>query len=128
MADKGEIMAEIVKALGILFLVLGVVNYLKPNLVRSLIGFAKVGKRAYLGGIVRIALGIFLLFAIPHVGIPIIVGTIGVLALIAGLIILFIGMQRIHAFLDWLYALPDQKLRLFPLIGVLFGVLLIYGA
>ena len=121
-------MAEIVKALGILFLVLGVVNYLKPNLVRSFIGFAKVGKRAYIGGVIRIAIGIFLLFAIPHVSIPAIVGTIGALALIAGLTILFVGMQRVHALLDWLYALPDQKLRLFPLIGVLFGVLLIYGA
>jgi len=121
-------MAQIVKALGIIILALGIIIVVKPSLMRSFIEFAKVGKRVYIGGVVRIVIGLFLLFSIPHVTLPWICGIMGVIAMIAGILFFVLGVTKMHAFLDKISALPENKFRLLPIVPIIIGVLLIYAA
>jgi hypothetical protein len=56
------------------------------------------------------------------------VGTFGVIALAAGFIGLFMGIERINVLVSWFTALPDTGLRLISLASVLLGAFLVYAA
>lgn len=121
-------MTYLITAFGILFLVLGVIFFVRPALIRTFIEFAKVGKRVYIGGVIRIIIGALLLLATPKAAFPWLPGIIGALILISGILIFILGTQRIHAFMDWWYGLDDSRLRIMPVVAAIFGVLLIYSA
>lgn len=121
-------MALIVKAIGILIFAMGVVYLVRPALVRSVIDYAKVGKRCYIFGAVRVVIGTLLLVAIPHVTLPWVVGVIGALILIKGILVFALGLPRVHALLDRFYGVPENKLRMLIAMAVVVGVLLIYAA
>jgi hypothetical protein len=92
------------------------------------IAWAKVGKRCYMGGVVRIVLGGLLLVASPYATffwIPVIVGAIIV---ISGVLIFALGLSRIHAFLDWWAVKPENTRRIASLVAVALGVLIIISA
>ncbi|MFH1874068.1 MAG: hypothetical protein ABH859_02655 [Pseudomonadota bacterium] len=120
-------MVHIITTIGILILVIGVVFTVQPELIRKFIDFAKVGNRCYLGGVVRVILGALLLIATPKASLPWIPGIIGVIAVIAGILIFVLGVQKMHAILDWVNNLPDTKLRLMPIVAAIIGILLIYS-
>lgn len=125
---KGGYMDYVLRTIGILILVGGSIYVVNPTFTRKVIEFAKVGKRVYIGGAVRIVIGLLLLFSIKSATFPWIPGIIGALALLAGIAMFALGLPRMHAFMDKIYNLPDSRLRLLPLIAVLIGVLLIYSA
>jgi len=117
-----------VKAVGILVLTLAVVIFARPATIRSFIDFAKVGKRVYIGGVIRVTLGALLLLASPRVIMPWIPALIGALMLVSGILIFSLGVQRIHAVMDWMRLRPDNTIRAFVLIPAIFGIALIYSA
>lgn len=121
-------MALIVKTIGILILAAGVIYLVRPELIRTVIDYAKVGKRCYIFGAVRVVIGLFLLIAIPHVALPWVVGVIGALILIKGVLVFALGLPRVHLLLDRFYGMPDNKLRALVAIAVIVGVLIIYAA
>jgi uncharacterized protein YjeT (DUF2065 family) len=121
-------MAEIIKTLGIIFIILGVVLFLRPQTIRDFISFAKVGKRIYIGGAVRIVIGVLILASVKHVMLPWIPGVIGALAVISGISVFAMGMVRIHAMLDRIALLSETRLRLLPIVHAVIGALLIYSA
>lgn len=121
-------MALIVKAFGIIFLVLGVVMVLKPSIGKSMIDFMKVGKRCYIGGVIRILLGLFFLASIKYVSLPWVTGIIGGITFIGGILIFVMGIQRMHSIMDRIYNMPENKMRILPALLSLVGVLIIYAA
>jgi uncharacterized protein YjeT (DUF2065 family) len=121
-------MAYLITAIGILFVVVGVIYTVKPSIIRAFIDFAKVGKRIYFLAPIRLVLGAALLVAAPkavNVWIP---GIIGAILVISGISIYFLGLARIGAIMDWWKALPDNKLRIVTILAAVLGVLLIYSA
>jgi uncharacterized protein YjeT (DUF2065 family) len=120
-------MPYIVKAIGIFLIVVGVMNFLIPQNVRKFIEFAKVGKRVYIGGAVRIAVGALLLISIPSVTFPWLPGLVGLVALAGGVLLIVMGPEKDHAFMDKIAALPDSKLSKIPLLAGVVGVLLVYS-
>ena len=120
-------MGHVVTAIGIIFLVLGVVNLVRPATIRSLINFAKVGRRVYIGGLVRIIIGLLLLLGASVASVPLIPIIVGIVACVSGILIYVLGRERMHAFLAWWQVLPDNKLRIVPVIAAIIGILLIYS-
>lgn len=121
-------MTYLITAIGILFLVVGVVYTVRPSMIRAFIDFAKIGSRIYFMAPIRIAIGILLLIATPkatNVWIP---GIIGAIAVISGVSVYFLGLARISAIMDWWKALPDNKLRILTILMAVLGVLIIYSA
>lgn len=125
--SRGGPMPYVIKAIGILFVVLGVLFAAMPALMNRFIEFAKVGKRCYIGGVVRIVIGVLLLIGSLQVSvfwIPVIIGS---LITLSGIAIFLLGHQRIHAVMDWIAGLPEGKRRIGPIIAGIFGVLIIYA-
>ncbi len=120
-------MVHIITTIGILILVIGVVFIAQPALIRKFIEFARIGKRCYIGGVARIIIGALLLIAMPKAALPWIPGVIGGISVIAGCLIFVLGPPKIHALLDWVYKMPDTKIRIGPVIATIIGVLLIYS-
>lgn len=121
-------MPYLIKTIGIIFIALGILFIAQPSLIRSIIDFAKVGKRIYIGGAVRLIIGTLLLIASPQALVPAVPGIIGALIVVSGILVFVLGFPRIFAMLDWFYALPENKLRFMPVGTVLVGILLIYFA
>lgn len=121
-------MANFITAVGILFLVLGVVFVARPQIIRDVINFSKVGRRIYIGGVIRIVIGALLLLAMPSAKMPWVPGILGAVMLIAGTLIFVLGLQKVHAIIDWMYGQPDNRIRIAPVVVALIGILLIYSA
>jgi len=121
-------MSYIITSIGVLLAVVGVVFATAPSLMLKFIEFAKVGKRVYIGGVMRIIVGGLLLFASPHATvfwIPVIFGSLIVLT---GVLIFLLGPSKIHAYMDWWAAKPENTRRIGPVVAAVIGVLIIYSA
>ena len=75
----------------------------------------------------RIVLGVALLIAAPASVFPVFFKVFGWLALIAAAALPFIGRQRLLPLFDWFQRLPNLMIRLWLIIGVLFGAVVLYG-
>jgi len=120
-------MAYFVKAIGILFVAIGVSVFIRPILVKSMIDFAKVGKRCLFGGALRVAIGGLLLLSIPHVAVPVIPGTIGGIIAASGIGIFLLGLVRMHRLMDWMYMKSENMHRVPGCVMAILGILLIYS-
>ena len=121
-------MVHLITAVGILFVVVGVIYTVSPSIIRIIIDYAKVGNRIYFLAPIRLVLGALLLVAAPKAANIWIPGIIGALAVISGISVYFLGLARIRAIMDWWKVLPDNKLRIVAIIAAILGVLLIYSA
>lgn len=121
-------MEYVIKVIGIVILVIGVTFAALPALMDRFIPFAKVGNRFYIGGVVRVVFGVLLIlasFSASIFWIPMIIGSIMV---IAGVLIFALGKARVHALLDWVAGLPENKRRIFAIFAACVGALIIYSA
>lgn len=121
-------MEYLLKVIGILILIFGVICAVRPKTIRDIIEFAKVGKRAYIGGVLRLIIGALLLITVRSAEIPWIPAFIGALIIVSGVLVITLGMQRVHSILDWFQKLPDSRLRIPPVVAAIIGSLLIYAA
>ena len=121
-------MPYIVKLIGILFLGVGIVFFLKPSQIKKVMELVKVGKRVYIAGVGRIVVGGFLLLSTSHVTLPWIAGVIGAIILTSGVLCFVLSLSKIHQFIDWIYNKSDNVHRIAACVAGIFGVLLIYAA
>lgn len=77
---------------------------------------------------VRFLVGIVLVMAAPHSRFPLPFEILGWLAIVAALLIPFVGRQRIERLLDWWSRRSRPAIRLWSLAGLAFGCILVYGA
>ena len=119
----------LVKLLGIVMVVLGVIYFLKPAIYRKYIDFWTKDKSHVYGGLaLAIVIGIILLRAASSCSIPWFVILIGILSLIKGIVGLVVGEQKAIAFAQSFKNKPDKKLRNMGIFAIIVGVLLIYAA
>jgi hypothetical protein len=120
----------IVAGIGVVIVVAGIVMAAAPGFLREFLAELEP-KFIYAGIGVRLLTGAFLVFAagVPGaVSWPEAVGTFGVIALAAGFIGLFMGIDRINALISWFAALSDTAVRAWSIAGIFFGVFLVYAA
>jgi hypothetical protein len=121
-------MNYIITTIGVIVAVIGIVFATAPQLMNKFIEFAKVGKRIYIGGVVRLVLGGLLLFSSPQATVFWIPVIFGALIVLSGVAIFLLGPPRIHAYLDWWAGKPENIQRIGPVVAAVIGVLLIYSA
>jgi len=113
---------------GIIYIIIGVMFFAKPEYARTLIDFFKVGKRAYIGGVFRIVVGALLIYTAQKALIPWIPRIIGIIAVVGGIIIYPLGIQRTHAMINWWKGSSDNRIRMIAVIAEMVGILLVYSA
>lgn len=121
-------MDYIIKSIGILIAVIGVVLVTMPQLALHFIAFAKQGKRVYIGGVVRIVFGGLLIWASPVATIMWIPLVLGIIMVIAGILIFVLGVEKIHRVLTWWETKDEQFRRGWAVAAAVIGVILIYSA
>jgi len=78
--------------------------------------------------VVRFMVGVLLVLAAPHSRFPLAFGILGWLAVVAALLLPFVGRKRIDRLLDWWSRRSLTGIRLWSLAGLAFGCFLVYGA
>ena len=121
-------MVSLVKFLGIFILVTSVSFMLKPDMIKRWMELWTKGKRIYIGAAINLIIGVLLLRGASQCTLPAIVTVVGILSLIKGVALLVRGPESLKF---WSKLLKDKSasvLRLFLLLGLAIGVLLIYAA
>ena len=82
----------------------------------------------YVAVIVRLVLGSALIIVAPTSLFPVVFQVLGVIAIVAAIVLLLMGRERMRRFIAWFSARFSAAIvRLWLLFGVVFGGFLIYG-
>jgi len=121
-------MQLIVKIIGILIVIEGVLFVLKPTLMQKVIVFFLAGRRLYVPAVLRIVLAVILLVAASQCQITLVIIVLGILLLVSGIAAFSIGLDRQKAMLNWWQQKSSTFLRLVAVIALLLGAVVIYSA
>lgn len=119
---------NIIKAIGIIFIVIAIVYLLKPEVAKRLMEFFKQGKRMYIAALIRFVLAVVFLLAARECSVTRLIAAFGILFFISGLLVFILGIERVRAYINWWQKQSLLLLRLMALIALAFGVLIIYAA
>ena len=118
----------LIKIIGIVIVITGIVYLIKPAVMKWLIEFFKKGSRIYIAGLLRLTLAVVFLLAATACRITWIITVLGILFLLGGILVLILGPKRTTPFLDWWLKKPNWIMQILAVVTVLFGVLIIFAA
>ena len=75
----------------------------------------------------RVLLGLLFIFSAPKCRLPRFIGTIGIIALVAGAVYFFLGRGRLDSLIQWMFGQPSMFIQLLYAVTILFGAALIYS-
>jgi len=120
-------MTLIVALLGALFLVISLVILIWPGSGRWPLENLITRGTVPLLSIVRIGFGIACVLAAPSTRLPGFVWALGLLLIVSGISLPVIGFDRLRRWTDWWLEKPDRDYRVWSLLGILLGALLIWA-
>jgi uncharacterized protein YjeT (DUF2065 family) len=118
----------VIKILGIIISLMGLVYLLRPDIIKKLMNFFKKDKRIYLSGALRLALAVVFLVAARECRYPWIIFACGIIFLAGGLLIFLLGPERIRKILDWYEEQSTLIFRVIAVIVLVFGLIIILSA
>ncbi|MDD5196262.1 MAG: hypothetical protein WC937_06620 [Candidatus Omnitrophota bacterium] len=118
----------LIEIIGIFITAMGSMILLNPKVARKMLVFWRKGNNIFLGGLIKIVLGVIFLGFAPRAKVPQVIFVLGILALLGGLLLFIPGPDKARAMLGWWDKQPDNLLRLISLATLAFGILLIYAA
>lgn len=121
-------MAIVIKIVGILIVLAGIVFFLRPEMMNRLLVFFKKGKRVYFMGLVRFVLAIVFLLGAGQCDGKQVIAAFGILFLISGLLIFLLGAEKVGAILDWFLKQSVLLKRISAVIALVIGAAIIYFA
>ncbi len=121
-------MTLLVTIVGALIVLIGLIGLVNPRKFISLVGRWQGASRLWSAALIRIALGVGFIIAAPSCRLPEVVRIIGIISLVAGVVIPFIGRRRFDSFIDWWLGMPTGVIRIWSLAAAVFGVVLVYAA
>ncbi len=117
----------VVRIVGVVLALMGVIFVIHPLLVRKLWAFFIVGKRIYLAALIRVILGVLFLLAASACRLPIVIIVIGILMLAAAVLIVSLKKETIDAMINYWLSKPLIVVRLISLVLIAFGALIVYS-
>jgi len=121
-------MHMVIKSLGMVFALVGVVYLLRPDVLKWLMEFFKKGKRIYFAGLLRFALAVVFLVGARECKYSWVILVFGILFLIGGLLIFLLGPEKVRRILDWYQGQSTLVFRVIALIVLAVGVVVIFSA
>jgi len=118
----------VIKSLGIVFCIIGIVYLLRPDIMKWLMEFFKKGKRIYFAGVIRFALAIVFLVGALKCKYPKVIIAFGILFIIGGLLIFALGPEKIRRMLEWYQKQPVLIFRVIAVIVLAIGLTIIFSA
>lgn len=121
-------MDVVIKIIGIVFVLVGILYLFKPKAAKSMMGFFKKGIRMYFAGLLRFALGVVFLLAARECRQFWIILGLGIVFLLSGLMIFIVGLKRLKSILEWWQNKSDMLIRIIAVIPIVIGGVIIYSA
>ena len=121
-------MAEIVRLIGLIAAIAGVVFIVKIKTLKQLLAFWDAGKRIYALGGIRILVGLILLLSAAQCRIVWVIFIMGIVAVISGATIFVLGVEKSKEVIKVWQEKPDKTLRSVSLIAIAIGLVLLYSA
>ncbi len=78
--------------------------------------------------IIRVVLGAILLSEAANLKFPLAMKIIGAISILAAVILLLVGQERMDRFIDWWLKQSDKLLRVSSVLAIAFGAFFIYAA
>ena len=119
----------IVLALGVIVCALSAWGMYAPDKLWKLVnGAMEKDWGIYVAVVARLLLGAALIVVAPDSRFPLAFELLGWFAIVAAVIILFAGRDRLRRFVAWFEQSSQAMIRVWLLFGIAFGTFLIYGA
>ena len=115
------------KLIGLAIFGLGIVFVIKPDWLKKLMDYLGEGNRLFYKAALRIVFGAILLLAAPQARVSPVLVTFGVLFILSGILMYALGLDKIKASLSWWKEISPTPLRLFALIPVFVGAMILYS-
>ncbi len=121
-------MKDIIRLIGVIFVVAGILFAFRPDLPRRLMQFFKKGSRIYLAGAARLTLAVVFLVGAENCRHKWVIVGFGILFMISGLIIFALGAAKLRGLIDWFAKLPALVLRGLGVSASVLGAIICYCA
>lgn len=121
-------MALIVVVVGLLMIGVALAMLVSPTVLKSFLHKLLEPRWLPMVSALRIAVGVLFMLAAPYTRLPKLVWVIGILAIVGGLIVLFLGSTRTRLLSDWWLRRSSTTLRLWAGFAFIFGALLVWAA
>lgn len=118
----------VIKIIGIVFVFITILYFLKPDIMKSLMEFFKQGRRIYFAALLRLVLAVVFLLAARQCSRFWVIFVLGVLFVISGLLIFILGPEKVKSYINWWQKQPLVFLRVMAVVGLAIGALIIYSA
>lgn len=118
----------VIKSLGIVFCIIGIVYLLRPDIMKWQFEFFKKGKRIYFAGVIRFALAIVFFAGARECKYPWLIFAFGLLFIMGGLLIFVLGPEKIRRMLEWYQKQPVLIFRVIAVIVLAVGAIIIFSA
>jgi hypothetical protein len=113
--------------IGLGILALGVVGLLVPERLAVLAERLATPQGLYVAATLRVAIGLVLLRVAPASRAPLALRVLGWLAVIAGLVTPFVGVERARDMIEWWLARDSAVVRVWAAVAAAFGGFLLYA-
>ena len=120
-------MSVVVSILGVLAAMIGLMGLANPKTIVGLVEHWRGATRYHLAVGVRMVLGVIFLVVAPSCRLPILVQVLGVISIVAAIVILIAGQERLDSFISWWLKRPPGVIRVSALFAFAFGILLVYA-
>ncbi|MAE93549.1 MAG: hypothetical protein CL910_02705 [Deltaproteobacteria bacterium] len=120
-------MSVAVILLGLVIAGLGVVGSVRPDLIgRAVLGWQpRTRSRVAIGA--RVVFGVVLLLGAPNSRFPIVLYALGGIAIVAAIVLAFVGSARTDELVKGWFNMSPAFLRIWLLAAVVFGAFLVYS-
>ena len=118
-----------VKVIGILLIAFSVILLIRPQALKSMLVFViEQQKMIYFAAVLRLVIGALLLLAASNAAIPIIIIVLGIIFLVSGIMIFFLGVDRVKSIVEKFLDKSDMVYRALAAIPLVVGILLVWAA
>lgn len=118
---------EISGLLGVFSLLMGVWGVLVPSRLADLV--TRFGSKGglWVAAAIRLVFGLALWFAAPASRAPLLLQVLGVIALVAAVVLPFMGVDRFKRLIDWWTGLSPTAMRFNSLFAIAFGAAVLWA-
>ena len=124
---KVPLAVELSGLMGVLVVLIGAWGILAPARITDFVSRFSSKGGLWASSAIRLVLGLALWFAAPESRAPLLLQVLGVVAIVAGIMIPFMGVERFEALIAWWTKLSPSSQRLWSLAAVAFGAVVLWA-
>ena len=111
---------------GVLICLAGLTILIVPEKFKNIMNRWTGQPRFLFAVIIRVLFGALLLSEAANLRFPLAMKVIGAISILAAVVLLLIGQERMDRFIDWWMRMADKVLRVWSVLAIAFGAFLIY--